>query len=258
MRKLLPILLASLGLALAVSPVRADIRFGVMNESYEPFFAKDASGEWHGWEIDMMNAVCEEMKEKCSIVELSWDGLIPALQANKFDVIWSSMSQTEERSKIIDFTDKYYNTPSSLIGAKGAKAGASAEDVRGKTIGIQVSTIQSNYYAKYFSRVADEKTYQTLDEAFQDLISGRIDYVFGDSLALDAFLKSESGQQCCAKMGDVADDKEILGAGVSGGLRKGDAELKAKLNAAIAALRANGKYDQITARYFNFDIYGAK
>ncbi len=251
-------LFAGLALALSSMTAQAEVRFGIMNESYPPFFAKDASGKWQGWEIDMMDAVCEQMKEKCSIVELSWDGLIPALQSKKFDVIWSSMSNTAERSKIIDFTDKYYNTPSTLIGPKDQKTGATADDVTGKTIGIQVSTIQSEYYKKYFAKVADEKTYQTLDEAFQDLAAGRIDYVFGDSLALDAFLKSDSGKDCCAKMGDVADDKEVLGAGVSGGLRKEDTELKAKLNAAIAAVRASGKYDEITKKYFSFDIYGAK
>ncbi|WP_107675889.1 transporter substrate-binding domain-containing protein [Agrobacterium sp. LAD9] len=249
-------LLAGTAFAVSAFTASADVRFGIMNEAYPPFFAKDASGKWQGWEIDLMDAVCAEMKEKCSIVELSWDGLIPALQTKKFDVIWSSMSNTEERQKIIDFTDKYYNTPSKLIGAKGEKAGATAEDVKGKTIGIQVATIQSEYYKKYFAGVADEKTYQTLDEAFQDLGAGRIDYVFGDSIVLDAFVKSDAGKDCCADMGDVADDKEILGLGVSGGLRKEDTELKAKLNAAIAAVRASGKYDEISKKYFSFNIYG--
>ncbi len=255
--RLFSILLAGLGLTLSSLTAQAEVRFGIMNESYPPFFAKDASGKWQGWEIDMMNAVCEQMKEQCSVVELSWDGLIPALQSKKFDVIWSSMANTSERSKVIDFTDKYYNTPSTLIGPKDQKTGATADDVKGKTIGIQVSTVQSEYYKKYFANLADEKTYQTLDEAFQDLLAGRIDYVFGDSLALDAFLKSEAGLDCCAKMGDVADDKDVLGAGVAGGLRKEDTDLKTKLNTAIATVRANGKYDEITKKYFDFDIYGA-
>ena len=184
--------------------------------------------------------------------------LIPALDSKNFDVLWSSMSNTQERQKVIGFTDKYYNTPSKLIGAKDGKPGATAEDVKGKTIGIQVATIQSAYYAKYFKDVADEKTYQTLDEAFQDLAAGRIDYVFGDSLVLDTFLKSDAGKDCCADAGNVADDPEILGLGVSGGVRKDDTELKQKLNAAIAAVRASGKYDEITRKYFSFDIYGAK
>lgn len=93
---------------------------------------------------------------------------------------------------------------------------------------------------------------------FQDLAAGRIDYVFGDSLVLDTFLKSDAGKDCCADAGNVADDPEILGLGVSGGVRKDDTELKQKLNAAIAAVRASGKYDEITRKYFSFDIYGAK
>lgn len=251
-------LLAGTAFALSAFSASAEVRFGVMNESYPPFFAQDASGKWQGWEIDLMEAVCAEMKEKCSIVALSWDGLIPALESKKFDVIWSSMSNTAERQKVIDFTDKYYNTPAKLIGAKDGKPGTTAEDVKGKTIGIQVATIQSAYYAKYFKDVADEKTYQTLDEAFQDLAAGRIDYVFGDSLVLNDFLKTDTGKDCCADAGNVADDPEILGRGVSGGVRKDDQELKQKLNSALAAVRASGKYDEITKKYFSFDIYGAK
>ncbi len=251
-------LLAGTAFALSAFSASAEVRFGVMNESYPPFFAQDASGKWQGWEIDLMDAVCAEMKEKCSIVALSWDGLIPALESKKFDVIWSSMSNTAERQKVIDFTDKYYNTPAKLIGAKDSKPGTTAEDVKGKTIGIQVATIQSAYYAKYFKDVADEKTYQTLDEAFQDLAAGRIDYVFGDSLVLNDFLKTDTGKDCCADAGNVADDPEILGRGVSGGVRKDDQELKQKLNTALAAVRASGKYDEITKKYFSFDIYGAK
>lgn len=254
--KLISLLLAGAALAATAVTAQAEVRFGIMNEAYPPFFAKDAAGTWNGWEIDLMNAVCAEMKETCSVVDVSWDGLIPALQSKKFDVIWSSMSITDERLKTIDFTNKYYNTPSKLIGPKDQKPGTTADDVADKTIGIQVSTIQSDYYTKYFADKAEEQTYQTLDEAFQDLAAGRIDYVFGDSIALDAFLKSDFGKDCCADMGNVADDPAVLGFGVGGGLRKDDAELKAKLNDAIAAVRASGKYDEISKKYFSFDIYG--
>jgi len=176
------------------------------------------TGEWSGWEIDMMKAVCAEMKEKCSIVEMSWDGLIPGLQAKKFDVIWSSMSITGEREKVIDFTNKYYNTPSKLIAAKDTKPGTDAKSLTGKTIGIQVSTIQADYFKKHFADTSAAKTYSTLDEAFQDLAAGRIDYVFGDAIPLAEFLKSDFGKNCCADMGDVADDPVILGTGIGGGL----------------------------------------
>lgn len=252
------LLLAGAAFIASAFAAQAEVRFGILNEAYPPFFAKDASGKWQGWEIELMDAVCAEIKEKCTIVESSWDGLIPALQAKKLDVIWASMSITDERLKTIDFTNKYYNTPSKLIGPKDQKPGATVEDVKGKTIGIQVSTIQTEYYKKYFAKQADEKTYQTLDEALQDLANGRIDYVFADSIVLGDFLKSEAGKNCCADMGNVADDPAVLGIGVGGGVRKSDTELKAKLNAAIAAVRASGKYDEITKKYFDFDVYGAK
>ncbi|ALV27799.1 amino acid ABC transporter substrate-binding protein [Pannonibacter phragmitetus] len=256
MKKLLSILLTGAALAASSVSASAELRFGVMNEPYPPFFTKDASGKWVGWEIDLMDAVCEEMKEQCSIVDIAWDGLIPGLQAKKIDVIWSSMSITEERKKTIAFTDKYYNTPSKLIGAKDGIMGAGPDDVAGKIIGIQVSTIQSDYYAKYFKDKASEKTYATLDEAFQDLAAGRIDYVFGDAMPLEEFLKSSYGESCCEDKGNVADDPAVLGSGIGGGLRQDDTELQAKLNAAIAAVRASGKYKEISDKYFTFDPYG--
>ena len=234
----------------------AEVRFGIMNEAYPPFFSKDPSGAWVGWEIELMDAVCTEMKEKCTVVDMSWDGLIPGLLSKKFDVIWSSMSITDERKKAISFTDKYYNTPSKLIGQKDGKLGVDPGTLAGKTIGIQVSTIQSDYFKKYFAAKSSEKTYSTLDEAFQDLAAGRIDYVFGDAIPLMTFVTYDMGQECCEDKGDVTDDPVILGSGIGGGLRKEDADLLGKLNAAIAAVRASGKYDEISKKYFPFDPYG--
>ncbi|TIR55010.1 MAG: transporter substrate-binding domain-containing protein, partial [Mesorhizobium sp.] len=91
---------------------------------------------------------------------------------------------------------------------------------------------------------------------FQDLAAGRIDYVFGDSIPLSELLKSDFGKECCKDMGNVKDDPAILGLGIGGGLRKGDQALREKLNAAITAVRANGKYAEISKKYFDFDPYG--
>jgi polar amino acid transport system substrate-binding protein len=243
-------------LLLAAGSAEAEIRFGIMNEAYPPFFTKDSSGTWVGWEIELMEAVCAELKESCSIVEMSWDGLIPGLTSGRFDVIWSSMSITDERRKTIDFTSSYYKTPAKLIGAKDGVTGTTPEDVAGKTLGIQVSTIQSAYYAAHYKDVATERTYATLDEAFQDLAAGRIDYVFGDSIPLLEFLKTEYGAGCCEDEGNVADDPAILGEGIGGGLRKGETELAARIDGAISALRDKGTYQEISAKYFTFDPFG--
>ncbi len=228
---------------------QADIKFGVAAEPYPPFESKDASGKWVGWEMDLMNAVCAQMKEKCELVEVAWDGIIPALTSKQIDVIWSSMSITDERKKTIDFTDMYYNTPTVIIGPKDGDKDISPDHLAGKTIGAQVSTTHQNYVQKQFGAKSTIKTYQTQDEANQDLAAGRLDYVQADALALDAFLKTEQGAACCELKGQVPEDAAILGIGVGGGLRKEDVALKEKLNAAIAALAKAGEFEKITAKY---------
>jgi polar amino acid transport system substrate-binding protein len=142
------------------------------------------------------------------------------------------------------------------VAAKGSGITATPEGLTGKILGVQVSTTHETYSQKYFAPVAAEiKTYQTQDEANQDLAAGRIDAIMADSIAMDAFVASEMGTACCESVGDVADDPEILGQGVGFGLRKGDPML-ATLNAAIAAIIADGTYDAITAKYFSSSIYG--
>ncbi|WP_420414271.1 transporter substrate-binding domain-containing protein [Roseibium sp.] len=233
-----------------------DVKVGVAAEPYPPFTSPDSSGKWVGWEVEFMEAICAEAKLNCVITPVAWDGIIPALTSGKIDMIVGSMSITEERLKTIDFSDKYYNTPTSVIGAKGDSFDATPEGLSGKILGVQVSTIHAAYADKYFGPTADDiKQYQTQDEANQDLAAGRVDAVQADAIALDAFLKSEAGA-CCELKGNVADDPAILGAGVGVGLRKGEDELKGKINAAIAAIRANGTYEEFSKNYFDFDIYG--
>lgn len=255
MRKLLAIVAAAVGLA-AGSAQAQEVKVGFSPEAYPPFWSQEASGEWGGWEVEIINAICEDQKLTCTLTPIPWDGLIPALTSKKIDVIMNSMSITDERKKTIDFSDKYYNTPTAIAGPKGAAFDATPEGLKGKIIGVQVSTVHAAYAKKHFTEAAEIKEYQTQDEANQDLVAGRIDATQADSIALDAFLKSEDGAACCDLKGYVAADLEVLGPGVGAGVRKGDTELKDKINAAIKAIRDNGKYAEITKKYFDFDIYG--
>ncbi len=233
------------------------VKVGIAAEPYPPFASPDASGNWVGWEVEIIGAVCAEAKLECVVTPVAWDGIIPALTAKKIDAIMASMTITEERLKTIDFSNKYYNTPTGIIGAKGVAFDASPEGLKGKILGVQVSTIHADYAKKHFGPVASEvKEYQTQDEANQDLAAGRIDATQADAIALDAFLQSDTGKACCESKGNVAEDLEVLGKGVGVGLRQGDAELKDKFNAGIEAVRKSGKYDEITKKYFTFDVYG--
>ncbi len=246
--------IATLGTAAMADP----IKIGVASEPYPPFTSPDASGNWVGWEVDFMHAICDHAKLDCVITPTAWDGIIPALTAGQIDVIMSSMSITEERAKTIDFSDSYYNTPARVVAAKGSGITATPEGLTGKILGVQVSTTHEAYSQKHFAPVVAEiKTYQTQDEANQDLAAGRIDAIMADSIAMDAFVASDMGQACCESAGDVANDESILGKGVGFGLRKGD-PLLATLNEAIKAILADGTYDAITAKYFASSIYGAE
>ncbi|MGE3873714.1 MAG: transporter substrate-binding domain-containing protein [Parvibaculaceae bacterium] len=241
---------AAIALCGFAAEAKADLRFGVAAEPYAPFTSKDASGKWVGWEVDLMEAVCAQMKEKCELVEVAWDGIIPALTAKQIDVIWSSMSITDERKKAIDFTTFYYRTPSALIGAKDGDMDISPEHLKGKTVGVQVATTHQRYAQKHFASAgAEVKNYQTQDEANNDLAAGRIDYIQADSSALKDFLNTDQGSACCEYKGLAPQDVAVLGEGVGGGIRKQDTELKAKLDAAITALAKAGEIKKITDKY---------
>ncbi|WP_413814194.1 transporter substrate-binding domain-containing protein [Aureimonas sp. Leaf427] len=251
---------AGLALSLAICGVglasAETVKLGIAAEPYPPFASPDASGQWTGWEVEIGKALCVKAGLDCVVTPVSWDGIIPALTSSKIDIIVASMSITAEREKTIDFSDKYYNTPTVVVGAKDADYTATPEGLAGKIIGVQIATVHEAYVRKHFADAAEIKVYQTQDEANQDLTAGRIDATQADSLALNEFLKSPDGTACCKVVGEVAPDLDILGPGVGVGLRKGDSALKDKMNAAIKGIREDGTYAAISKKYFDFDIFG--
>lgn len=246
---------AALALGAPAAAAQEAVRVGVAAEPYPPFTTPDASGNWTGWEIDIMNAICAEAELECEVTPTAWDGIIPALTSGRIDMIVGSMSITDERLKTIDFSDKYYNTPAVLVVANGAGIDSTDQSMDGKNIGVQTATTHERYVREHFPK-ADVRQYQTQDEANQDLSAGRIDATQADGLAMQAFMESSIGEACCTLLGAVPGDPAILGRGVGVGLRKGDDELRAKVNEAIAAIRADGTYDEISSNYFDIDIYG--
>lgn len=255
MKKLLSLMTGTAAAVLmSVQFANADIKVGYAAENYPPFTEKGADGVWKGWEVDIQKALCAAMEEKCTVVEVAWDGIIPALMSKKIDAIIASMSITEERQKTISFSDKYYNTPAVIVAPKSSKVSGDAGSLSGKIVGVQVSTTHANYVEKHFSKDATAKTYSTFDEHNQDLVAGRVDAVVGDSLAFQGFLNSDAGANFEVK-GQLADEA-VFGPGVGVGIRKEDTDLSAKFNAAIKKIREDGTYDAISKKYFNFDIYG--
>jgi polar amino acid transport system substrate-binding protein len=223
--------------------------------AYPPFNNLTADGKLVGFDVDIAQALCDEMKVKCEFVAQDWDGIIPALQAGKFDAIIASMSITPERLKQVDFTHKYYNTPPAIAAPKDTDIkGVTKEDLAGKTIGVQASTTHFNYSTKTYTD-STVKPYPTAQEYQLDLQNGRLDAVNDDIVVLSQWLDTPDGD-CCKLVGTIKPVPEIHGEGAGIAIRKGETELANQFNAAIDAIRANGKYQEINAKYFKFDVYG--
>ncbi len=135
-------------------------------------------------------------------------------------------------------------------------AGVTPEDLNGKTLGAQASTTHSNYAEAKFPDT-ELKAYPTADEYKLDVSNGRVDGVIDDSVVLTEWVELEAGA-CCKILGLLPIDPVINGQGAGVAVRKGEKELAEKFNAAITAIRANGKYKEINDKYFKFDVYGGE
>ena len=223
--------------------------------AYPPFNYFDSNNELQGFDVDIAKALCAEMKVECEFVAQDWDGIIPALIANKYDAIIASMSITPERMEKVDFTAKYYSTPPALIAPKDSPLTATDPgSLEGKTIGAQSATTHATFLEDKY-KGSTIKLYGTQDEANLDLASGRLDAVAADSVVLGEWLKTGDGA-CCKMVGAMENDPAYFGDGAGIAVRKGEDDLKEMLNKAIAAILENGTYKQINDKYFKFDVYG--
>lgn len=255
-KQILALLVAGFGAVAAAAAQAEQVKVGIAAEPYPPFTVPDAAGNWSGWEIDFMHAVCKQAALDCVLTPVAWDGIIPALTSGKIDMIIASMSVTPERKKVIDFTDGYYRSKAAVIGLKDMRFGATPADLADKMLGVQVGTIHQAYAQKHFAAAgATLREYQTQDEANADLAAGRVDAVQADEITLRDFLASDAGKACCDLKGEVAADPEVIADATGIGLRQADTGLKDKLNTAIKEIRANGAYAAFNSKYFDFDIY---
>jgi len=223
--------------------------------AYPPFNSIDTEGKLVGFDIDIANALCEAANFECEFVIQDWDGIIPGLIAKKYDAIVASMSITDQRKEVVDFTDKYYNTPAKFVAAKGADLDISPEGLAGMAVGVQRATIHENFLRGEFPEV-EVRAYATQDEANADLVSGRVDLIMADSVALlEGFLKTDEGQDFEFVGPDYSDPK-YHGEGAGIAIRKGEDDLRATFNEAIDKIRADGTYEAIAEKYFEFDVYG--
>lgn len=245
-----------------------------MEGAYEPYNLTDPSGKIVGFEPDLVMDLCARMKVECKIIAQDWDGMIPGLNAGKFDVIMDGMSITDERKKSIDFTDPYSATPAAFATAKASplaglpdngkvinltkdKAGGEAAlkmlkaALKGKTIGVQVSTTHATFLGDTFKDVATIKEYKTTDDRDLDLKSGRLDAELDDEPSLVSMLEKPDAKDFTLFGPQFTGGDFGVGAGM--GLRKSDADLTAKFNVALKAAFADGSVKKYSLKWFKID-----
>jgi polar amino acid transport system substrate-binding protein len=234
--------------ALLQAKVPATIVVGINNESYPPLYWKTADGRWVGWEMDLLHATCARLKATCIEREFAWDGLIPALESKHIDVIWASLSITEDRARVIDFTHFYYDTPIIIIGPRDEPLRVRCDDLAtlgGYAIGAEAGSTLARFLLVNAPKSVKVKVYDTMDNVLADLTIGRLDFALEGGSTLAMFLN----QNPEFEPKSTCPPDRSFGAGIGGGIRKDDRELKARLSAAILGLSADGTWDRITAQY---------
>ncbi|MET0439830.1 MAG: transporter substrate-binding domain-containing protein [Devosia sp.] len=211
--------------------------------AYAPWNFLDDSGKPAGFEIDLGNAICEKAGLTCEWLINDWDSIIPNLLAGNYDLIMAGMSITDERLETIDFTQNYFPPdPSKFVAMAGTEIDFAA--LSGKRVGVQGGTIQAAYAEENFASGNTIVTFTTADQAMADLAAGNLDTILADGAYLEPVVTASGGA-----IAFVGEDV-LIGNGVGGGLRKDDADLKAKLDETLTALKADGTVDELIAKWF--------
>ncbi len=219
--------------------------------TYPPFESVDNQGKMVGFDVDVLSAICANLKKQCQFVNQPWDSLIPGLQLGKFDVIFGAMNITEERQKQVNFTQPYYINTGSFAAAKASKLSLDPpQSLKNKTIGVQGSTTYDYYLQANYANQVHINRYSSIQDAFLDLQSGRIDAVFGDTPIILEWLKNPANITAYTTVGDRISDPKFFSQGYGFAVKKGNTELLNQLNQGLNAIKTSGEYEKIVEQYF--------
>ncbi|MGO3701192.1 MULTISPECIES: transporter substrate-binding domain-containing protein [Halomonas] len=253
MKKLLSVSLIGLAVAAASSAQARDydqVRIGV-DVPYVPMEFRTPEGDLTGFDIELGNAMCEEIGVTCEWIEQEWDGIIPGLLSRNYDAVMSSMTINDERRQQVLFSDPYITMPSAWFAASDLDIDeANEETLEGLTIGVQRGTLQDNYVTDNYGSVADISRYSTADDMVLDMDAQRLDIVFLDFPIGQSTLVENEDADYTIVGEKITEPKEYFGDGFGIAFRQRDEALAEKFNEALATLQENGTYDEIHARYF--------
>ena len=229
---------ATLAATFAASALTAEtIRMGTEG-AYPPYNFINDSGEIDGFEREVGDELCKRAGLECTWVTNEWDSIIPNLVSGNYDTIIAGMSITAERDEVIDFTQEYFPPdPSAYVALSGA-----GMDVKGGVVAAQTATIQAAYVAESGATLVE---FATPEETVAAVRSGEADAVLADFAYLKPIVDASGGELT------IVDDSVSIGGGVGMGIRESDGELKAKMDAAIASMKADGTLSDLIAKWFD-------
>ncbi|SUB82833.1 Putative ABC transporter arginine-binding protein 2 precursor [Pragia fontium] len=241
MKKLLvATLLASISLSAAAAE---KIRFAT-EASYPPFEFIDANNQIQGFDIDLANALCKEIKAECTFSNQSFDSLVPGLKFRRFEAAIAAMDVTPERQQQVTFTNTYYDNSAQFIAMKGKVADLAA--LKGQKVGMQNGSTHQKYLLEKHTDIKPV-AYDSYQNAILDLKSGRINAVFGDTAVVAEWLKKNED---LASVGEKVTDNAYFGTGFAIALNQKNTDLRDKMNAALEKIKQDGTYKAIYDKWF--------
>jgi ABC-type amino acid transport substrate-binding protein len=223
--------------------IKAGVLQGGSDPSFPPMEFSNGKGGYTGFDIDLCTALAKKMGLTLEVVSTGWSGIIPALMADRFDIIMSAMSITPEGQQQIDFTDPYL--PGNLaISTPTSAPITDPAGLAGKIVGVQGGTTGQSH-VEALSGVKEIKVYNTVMEAFEAMAAGKVDAVVDDEAACAYILENNADFKAkFANAGTIVTDN-----GYGYGIKKGNAALLTAMNAALKELRADGVYQKICTKW---------
>ena len=243
--------LAALALGASTLAAGAETLRIATEGAYPPFNFVDASGELQGFDVEIARALCDRMGVECEITAQAWDGIIPGLNAGRYDAIVASMSITPARLEAVNFTQPYYQAGAVLVAPVDSDILPEAEAMAGKTIGVQRASTYANLIEQRFPG-ATVRLYDTVENHNLDLLAGRLDGVIAQRIFMSNWLEEEGAG--FEMKGEAMLDPDVLGLGAGIAIRKADTELLERMDAALTAIMDDGTYTEINDRWFSVNL----
>jgi len=216
-----------------------------VDDTFPPMEYRNDQNKLVGFDIDLANAISKELGVKVEFIPTAWDGILPGLDAKRYDIIMSSMNITDERKQKVDFVE--YMKLGQVVAVKSGNPDKiqSKADLSGKTVGVQLGST-SESAAKEIKGIKELKTYNGYTDVFNDLGLGRLQGVIVAE-AVGRYYKTTKPDAFDV----VGSSFQSLPVGIA--VRKGDNELEAALQKAVKTVKDNGAYAEVSKKWFGTD-----